>query len=114
MNHGVETILYPVKNLATAKKLFTRLLEVQPHVDQPYYVGYMLGNQEIGLVPNSGGQGMAGAVSYYTVSDIRQSIQGLLDDGAQKVEDLRDVGGGKLVAVLKDPDGNSIGLIQMP
>jgi predicted enzyme related to lactoylglutathione lyase len=114
MNHGIETILYPVKDLATAKKLFTRLLEIQPHVDQPYYVGYMLGNQEIGLVPNGFEQGMAGPVSYYTVSDIRKSLQALLDEGAQKAEDVRDVGGGKLVAVLKDPDGNSIGLIQMP
>jgi predicted enzyme related to lactoylglutathione lyase len=114
MNHGIETILYPVKDLATAKKLFTRLLEIQPHVDQPYYVGYMLGNQEIGLVPNGFEQGMAGPVSYYTVSDIRKSLQALLDEGAQKVDDVRDVGGGKLVAVLKDPDGNSIGLIQMP
>ena len=114
MNKGIETILYPVKDLNQAKKMFTQLLEVQPHVDQPYYVGYMIGNQEIGLVPNGFEQGMAGPVSYYTVSDIRKSLQGLLDEGAQKVEDVRDVGGGKLVAVLKDPDGNSIGLIQMP
>jgi len=83
-------------------------------MDQPYYVGYKVGNQDIGLDPNGFKQGMTGALSYYQVDDIKKSLQALIDEGGQKVQDIKDVGGGKLVASAKDTDGNMIGLIQMP
>ena len=114
MNQGITTVLYPVKDVARAKKLYSKLLDVEPIMDQPYYVGYKVGNQDIGLVLNGFDQGMTGAVSYYQVSDIKKSLQTLIDEGAQKVQDSRDVGGGKLVAIAKDIDGNMIGLIQLP
>jgi len=38
----------------------------------------------------------------------------MLAAGAQANEDVRDVGGGKLVATVKDADGNVIGLSQNP
>jgi predicted enzyme related to lactoylglutathione lyase len=38
----------------------------------------------------------------------------LLEAGAEVQQATRDVGGGKLIAIVKDPDGNSIGLIQSP
>jgi predicted enzyme related to lactoylglutathione lyase len=50
--------------------------------------------------------------SYWDVADIRKSLQALLDGGAQLQQDVRDVGGGRLIASVKDPDGNSIGLLQ--
>ena len=34
--------------------------------------------------------------------------------GAQELQPVRDVGGGKLIASVKDPDGNIIGLMQNP
>jgi predicted enzyme related to lactoylglutathione lyase len=113
MNQGIWTIIYPVKDINRAKKLFSQLLEVEPLMDEPYYVGYRVGNQDIGLDPNGFNQGMTGAISYYHVSDIRKSLQNLLDGGAQKLQDIRNVGGGKLIASVKDPEGNLIGLIQM-
>jgi predicted enzyme related to lactoylglutathione lyase len=114
MNEGFTTILYPFRDIARAKKLYTKLLGVQPINDEPYYVGYRIGNQDIGLVPNGFDQGMTGATTYYNVSDIKQSLQTLREEGAQVVQEARDVGGGKLVAVAKDVDGNMVGLIQMP
>ncbi len=114
MNEGIETILYPVKDTARAKKMFSELLEIEPHVDEPYYVGFQVGNQEIGLVPNGHSQGMAGPIAYYHVSDIRKSQQILLDSGGKVLSEIRDVGGGKLVASIEGPEGNVIGLIQMP
>jgi len=114
MNQGITTILYPVKDIARAKKLYSKLLDVEPIMDQPYYVGFKVGNQDIGLVPNGFDQGMTGAVSFYQVSDIKKSLQALINEGAQKVQDINDVGGGKLVATAKDTDGNMIGLIQLP
>jgi len=38
----------------------------------------------------------------------------LVDAGAQVHQEVRDVGGGKLIASVKDADGNIIGLIQLP
>ncbi len=111
MNQGIQTVIYPVKDLAAAKAQFRELLGVEPYVDAPYYVGFKVGNQDIGLDPHGH---QAGATAYYHVSDIKGSVQKLLDAGAQSVEETRDVGGGRLIASVKDANGNIIGLLQDP
>jgi hypothetical protein len=40
MNQGIGTIIYPVRDINRAKKQFSQLLEVEPLMDEPYYVGY--------------------------------------------------------------------------
>jgi len=114
MNQGIITVIYPVKDIAQAKALYTQLLGVEPIMDEAYYVGYKVGNQDIGLDPYGHSKGMTGPLSYYQVSDIQQSLQSLLDAGAKVQDAVKDVGGGKLIASVRDADGNSIGLIQMP
>ena len=114
MNQGIKTIIYPVKDLAQAKKLYSQLLGIEPAVDEAYYVGFRIGDQDIGLDTNGHRQGMTGPVGYYHVIDIQQSLQLLLDSGAQAQQPIKDVGGGKLIASVKDADGNMIGLIQLP
>ncbi len=111
MNHGIRTIIYPVKDIARAKALFRKLLEVDPYADAPYYVGFRIGDQEFGLDPNGH---KAGMTAYYDVNNIKQTLQTLLDNGAQIVQEIKNVGGGKLIASVKDADGNIIGLIQSP
>jgi len=114
MNQGIRTIIYPVKDIAQAKTLFSQLLGIQPIMDEPYYVGFKVGDQDIGLDPNGHHQGMTGPVGYYHVDDIQKSLQILLDAGAQIQQAVKDVGGGKLIATVKDADNNIIGLIQLP
>ena len=109
MNQGVKTIIYPVKDMARAKTQFRTLLGVEPYSDEPYYVGFKLGDQDIGLVPNSP---EAGTTAFYHVSDIKQSLQSLQDTGSQVLREINDVGGGRLVASVRDPDDNIIGLVQ--
>jgi predicted enzyme related to lactoylglutathione lyase len=109
MNKGIKTVLYPVKDLPKAKTLFKKLLGVEPHADFPGYVGFGVGDQEIGLVPL--GQ-QAGMTAFYHVDDIRGNLQLLVDSSAQVLQEVRDVGGGRLVASVKDADGNIIGLIR--
>lgn len=111
MNQVIKTVIYPAKDIGRAKALFGKLLGVAPYADQPYYVGYKVGNQDIGLDPNGH---RAGMTAYYVVDDIRSSFQALLDGGAQMVQPVKDVGGGKLIASAKDSDGNIIGLTQEP
>lgn len=43
-----------------------------------------------------------------------KSPQLLLDAGAQIQQDANDVGGGKLIASVKDAEGNPTGLAQSP
>ena len=57
---------------------------------------------------------MTGPVGYFHVSDIQKSLQALLDAGAQTQQEVKDLGGGKLIASVKDADGNIIGLLQLP
>ena len=56
MTTGIQTIIYPVKDLAQAKAMFGALVGADPVVDSPYYVGYNVAGQDIGLDPN--GQGL--------------------------------------------------------
>jgi predicted enzyme related to lactoylglutathione lyase len=109
MNQGITTIIYPVKDIAQAKALYTNLLGVEPYVDAPYYVGFKVGDQDIGLDPNGHQHGMT---PYYQVDDIQKSLQALLDNGAELLQEVKDVGGGKLIASVKDANGNIIGLTQ--
>jgi predicted enzyme related to lactoylglutathione lyase len=111
---GIKQFNYPVKDIAQAKTLYSKLLGVEPYADEAYYVGFRIGDQEIGLDPNGHRQGMTGPVAYFPVSDIENTLQTLLDAGAQVQQKVRDVGGGKLIASVKDADGNITGLIQLP
>ena len=114
MTSGMRTVIYPVKDLAQAKVLYTNLLGVAPSMDEPYYVGFRVGDQDVGLDPQGHSQGMTGPVGYRDVDDIQASLKSLLDAGAEVQRAVSDVGGGKLIASVKDADGNIIGLIQSP
>jgi predicted enzyme related to lactoylglutathione lyase len=67
--------------------------------------------QDIGLDPHGH---KAGMTAYYEVDDLKKTLQSLLDSGAQSVQEVQDVGGGKLIASVKDANGNIIGLTQTP
>ena len=109
MNNGIKIILYPAKDINQSKKLFSKFLEVEPYADQPYYVGFKINNQDIGLVPNNP---EGGVTAFYHVDDIKKSLQVLLNAGAAVIQDIKNVGGERLIASVKDKDGNIIGLVQ--
>jgi hypothetical protein len=87
MNQGIRTVIYPVKDLGRAKALFSKLLGVAPYADTAYYVGFRVGEQEIGLDPNGH---KAGMTAYYHVDDIKKSLQLLLDAAAQVEQQVKD------------------------
>jgi predicted enzyme related to lactoylglutathione lyase len=109
---GIKTVLHPVSDLEKAKEVYTALLGVAPTADAPYYVGYDTGGQHIGLVPNGGPQGMTSPVAYWHVADIEAKLAEVTAAGATLKDPVRDVGGGRLVASVTDPDGNVLGLLQ--
>jgi predicted enzyme related to lactoylglutathione lyase len=112
MTAGMQTIIYPVKDLARAKELYGALLGVEPSSDAPYYVGFTVGDQQVGLDPNGHSQGMTGPIGYWHVEDIAATIERLVAAGGQVRQDARNVGGTRQIATVADADGNVIGLLQ--
>ena len=111
---GIKTVLHPVSDLAVAKAVYAALLGVPPQTDESYYVGFEAAGQHIGLVPGGGPQGMTSPVAYWHVPDIEAKLAEVTAAGATVKEPVRDVGGGRLVATVTDPDGNVLGLLQDP
>jgi predicted enzyme related to lactoylglutathione lyase len=109
---GIKTVLHPVSDLAAAKPVYAALLGMQPQHDAEYYVGFEAAGQHIGLVPGGGPQGMTGPVAYWHVPDIEAKLAEVTAAGAKVKDPVRDVGGGRLVATVTDPDGNVLGLLQ--
>ena len=107
----VALIIYHVADLTSAKRFFSELVGADPYVDGAWYVGYKSGATEIGLVP-SGGE--PGALAYWTVSDIAASVNALVAAGGTVVQEITDVAAGLLVASVKEPNGSTVGLRQMP
>lgn len=107
-----KTIIYPVRDLAAAKAVFTALLGVEPMADSEYYVGFEVGDQHIGLDPNGHEHGNPGPVPYWHIEDIGAQIEALTAAGATVRQPATGVGGGRTIAILEDTDGNPIGLIE--
>jgi predicted enzyme related to lactoylglutathione lyase len=105
----MHTVVYPVTDLAGATRLYRSLLGRAPHTDTPYYVGFAVDGQEIGLDPHGA---TTGPIGYWHVADLRATLEQLLAAGASAGQPVRDVGGGKLIATVTDPDGNVLGLLQ--
>lgn len=114
MTTGARTLVYPVQDLERAKSLFVTLLGAEPAVDQPYYVGFQVGAQHVGLNPRGGAQGASGVLAYWHVDDIHGHVKALVDSGASVLQPVSDVGGGRLIATIQDMEGNAIGLLQEP
>jgi predicted enzyme related to lactoylglutathione lyase len=113
MFKGLRTVIYHVTDLAQAKAWYNEMLGQQSYFDQPFYVGYSVGGFELGLVPD-GKPGPGGAVSYWGVADAAAAVQRMAELGAPLCEPLQDVGEGIRVAVVADPFGNTIGLMENP
>ncbi|MDI1462514.1 VOC family protein [Catellatospora sp. KI3] len=109
---GIKTVLHPVTDLAAAKAVYTALLGVEPQHDAPYYVGYEVEGQHIGLVPGGAAQGMTGPVAYWHVPDIEAKLAELTAAGASVKDGVKEVGPGRRVATVTDADGNVLGLLQ--
>ena len=107
MAEGVTLLVYPAKDLATTKAFFITFLGVEPYVDSPYYVGFKTESLEIGLDPH--GQEVIG---YIEVKDIVSNLKALVDAGATTQQEPKDVGGGLLIAKVKDTNGTMLGLRQ--
>jgi predicted enzyme related to lactoylglutathione lyase len=111
---GIKIVLHPVSDLAAAKTVYAAVLGLEPTADSDYYVGFDAEGQHIGLVPGGGPQGMTSPVAYWQVGDIYAKVAEVTAAGATVREAPHEVGGGRVVASVADPDGNVLGLVQDP
>jgi predicted enzyme related to lactoylglutathione lyase len=114
MSEAMHTVIYPTKNVELTKSLLAIALGTEAYVDAPYYVAFRIGDTEVGIDPSGHQEGMTGPVPYTEVPDIDAAYQRLIDAGAEGVQKPRNVGQGKLIASVKDADGNMIGIMHTP
>ncbi|HVA60067.1 MAG TPA: glyoxalase [Mycobacteriales bacterium] len=81
---GIKTELHPVSDLATAKAVYAALFGVPPQTDG----------------------------SHWHVPDIEAKVAEVTAGAGTMKEPVRDVGGGRLVATVTDPERNVLGLLQ--
>jgi predicted enzyme related to lactoylglutathione lyase len=112
---GLRTAIYYVNDMAKAKDWYASVLGFAPYFDQPFYAGFNVGGYELGLHPGGNESAKAdGVVVYWGVENAAAAMQRLLEQGATKHEDIQDVGEGIKVATVKDPFGNTFGIIENP
>ncbi len=113
---GLRTTIYKVGDILEAKKWYAKVFQIQPYFDEPYYVGFNIGGYELGLQPDSSQAKERGdaVVAYWGVTDVNKAVKDFLASGATAHEKPQDVGEGIIVASVKDPWQNVIGLIYNP
>ncbi len=110
---GLRTTIYKVSDLAKAKVWYMKAFGVAPYFDEPYYVGFNIGGYELGLQREETIKWENIAV-FWGVEDIEQTYAFFVACGASEVEKPMNVGGEIMVATLKDPWDNLLGLIYNP
>ena len=113
---GLRTTIYKVTNLEKAIAWYAKAFGTKPYFDEPFYVGFNIAGYELGLQPDetSAENKADNVVTYWGVEDVEKVYQEFLANGAIAHEEPQNVGGEIVVASVKDPWGNVIGLIYNP
>ena len=109
---GAKTPLHPVSDVEKAKAVYTALLGVAPQVGRRLSRRFRSRGPAHRAGAGGGPQGMTSPVAYWHVPDIEAKLAEVTAAGATLKEPARDVGGGRLVPTVTDPDGNVLGLLQ--
>lgn len=114
---ALMTASYPVTDLARAKAWYAEAFGVQPYFDEPFYVGFNVAGCELALMPAEGAlhqPGNRGVVAYWGVDHVETAWARMIALGAAPLSPVQDVGGDIKVAIVADPFGNALGLIENP
>lgn len=113
---GLRTVIYKVADVEAAKAWYSKVLQIDPYFDEAFYVGFSIGGYELGLQPEEVAISCKAesVLAYWGVSDIESEYKRIIDLGAAEHEKPTNVGGEIMVASVKDPWGNIIGIIYNP
>jgi predicted enzyme related to lactoylglutathione lyase len=110
---GLRTVIYKVTDLDAAKQWYTQAFETEPYFDEPFHVGFTVAGYELGLQPGEVAKG-DNIETYWGVENVEEQYKRLIALGATAFEKPQNVGSEIVVATVKDPWGNIIGLIYNP
>lgn len=112
---GLRTVQYQVPDIKAAKEWYSRVFETEPYFDEPFYVGFSIKGYELGLTPAdeqiAHGEGV---ITYWGVESVQEEYDRIIAMGGSPYSEPQDVGGDIIVAAVKDPWDNIIGLIRNP
>ena len=112
---GLRTAIYKVTDITEATDWYTKVLGTEPYFNEPFYVGFNVAGYELGLQPDEhSDEKPYSVVTYWGVNDVQETFAVLLAAGATPHEEPTEVGGGIMVATVKDPWGNAFGIIYNP
>jgi predicted enzyme related to lactoylglutathione lyase len=109
----LRTVIYHVNDIKSAKDWYKKATGMDPYFDEPFYVGFDINGCELGLDPDNkdivtGNQ----SIAYWSVDDTEKAGNYLVSIGGRIVQPKTNVGGTISVAIVEDPFGNQIGLIE--
>lgn len=110
---GLRTTIYKVSDITRAKEWYTKVFQTTPYFDETYYVGFNIAGYELGLQAEESPKWENIAV-FWGVENITETYNYFVECGAREVEKPMNVGWEIMVATLKDPWDNLIGLIYNP
>jgi predicted enzyme related to lactoylglutathione lyase/uncharacterized damage-inducible protein DinB len=120
---GVSTVRLHAADLGAARSWYADLLGAEPHFVRDEYVEWRLGPHahELGILDLKYAPGggpaeheQGGSVTYWQVENVDAALADLRRRGAKVREGVRDFGGGDRGAVVTDPFGNALGIMQRP
>ncbi|MEZ4804269.1 MAG: VOC family protein [Bacteroidia bacterium] len=113
---GLRTCIYKVGDLEKAKQWYSKAFDSKPTFDEVFYVGFNIKGFELGLLPEEKPTQIKTdtVLTYWGVDSIEEAYQHLLECGAKEHEAPNNVGGELMLATVKDPWGNIIGIIYNP
>jgi predicted enzyme related to lactoylglutathione lyase len=109
----LRTVIYHADDLQKAKEWYSLITGIRPYFEEVFYVGFDINGSELGLDPDmTNVKEGNNTVAYWAVDNIESAVNKIQSAGGTIVKDIADVGGGIKVAALKDPFGNTFGLIE--
>ncbi|HEX2995525.1 MAG TPA: VOC family protein [Anaerolineales bacterium] len=119
---GVATISLWAADHQAAVKWYSELLGTKAYFERPGYAEFRIGDYqtEIGIIDSKYALHLtfpgspAGAVLYWHVDDIQETLKRLLLMGAKQLEAPQDRGHGFVTATVVDPFGNILGIMYNP
>ncbi|MEJ7823468.1 MAG: VOC family protein [Chitinophagaceae bacterium] len=113
---GLRTAIYKVPDIEKAKQWYAEIFATSPYFDMPFYVGFNIAGYELGLQPdvNNVHDKSENVEMYWGVNDVEISYNRLLSLGALPHQPPQNVGEDIIVATVKDPWNNIIGIIYNP
>lgn len=109
---GLRTLVYPSHNLKEDKEWWIKTLGFEPYFDEPFYVGFNVSGYELGLDPKSNIED--GPRTYFGVENVQEAVDHFVREGCFVYEEPTNVGGEIVVATVKRPNGQLVGLIYNP